>query len=148
MARFFKPEDIDEFRDCFYLNCASGQINHVKELTAIMRSLGMSPTVPELESYLKSKLDGKLSFADFLDVMHIHSKKERVPQEILEAFQGMDRNKTGQISIRDLKHILCDWGESFEPRNVDQMLRDMRLTGPYIKYQDLIRLLTAPIPDY
>jgi Ca2+-binding EF-hand superfamily protein len=55
-ARFFKEQDIDEFRDCFYLNTASkGQINTVDELKTIMRSLGMSPTIPELEVYLKDK---------------------------------------------------------------------------------------------
>lgn len=56
MARHFREQDIDEFRDCFYLNtCSSGQISDVKELKTIMRSLGMSPTIPELEVYMKGK---------------------------------------------------------------------------------------------
>jgi len=55
-ARYFKEQDIDEFRDCFYLNTASrGQIVAVDELKTIMRSLGMSPTLPELQLYLKEK---------------------------------------------------------------------------------------------
>lgn len=60
-ARFFKEQDIDEFRDCFYLNASpSGQITDVKELSTIMRSLGMSPVGSELNSYLKEK--GKFKF--------------------------------------------------------------------------------------
>ena len=56
MARHFSEEDIDEFRDCFYLNtCSSGQVTDVKELKTIMRSLGMSPTLAELETYLSGK---------------------------------------------------------------------------------------------
>lgn len=56
MARHFREQDIDEFRDCFYLNaCSSGQISDVKELKIIMRSLGMSPTMSELESYMSGK---------------------------------------------------------------------------------------------
>ena len=47
------------------------------ELTVIMRSLNMSPTIAELRAYMKAK-NGKLSFADFLDVMHQHSTKENV----------------------------------------------------------------------
>jgi hypothetical protein len=36
-----------------------------------MRSLGLSPTINELTQYLKKKK--VLSFADFLDIMHIVS---------------------------------------------------------------------------
>ncbi|XP_015789127.1 calmodulin [Tetranychus urticae] len=148
MARYFKEQDIDEFRDCFYLNTHNnGMIVNIDELALIMRSLGMSPTIPEMRVYLKEK-GGKLSFADFLDVMHTHSKKEKVPEEILEAFQGWDLNRTGQIHVRDLKHILCQWGEKLGTREVDHILREANTMGPYVKYQDLVGVLSAPVPDY
>merc|ERR1712119_182656 len=89
MARFFREQDIDEFRECFYLYARSGQIRTMDELTVIMRSLGMSPTITELKNYMKDK-GGKIAFADFLDIMHGHSKKESIPKELLEAFRGMD----------------------------------------------------------
>merc|ERR1719411_769472 len=73
-ARFFKEEDIDEFRECFYLYARSGQIQTMDELTVVMRSLNMSPTIAELRAYMKSK-NGRMSFADFLDIMHQHSTK-------------------------------------------------------------------------
>uniref|UniRef100_T1KRI4 EF-hand domain-containing protein n=2 Tax=Tetranychus TaxID=32263 RepID=T1KRI4_TETUR len=160
MARYFKEQDIDEFRDCFYLNTHNnGMIVNIDELALIMRSLGMSPTIPEMRVYLKEKVPedflyelsalwGKLSFADFLDVMHTHSKKEKVPEEILEAFQGWDLNRTGQIHVRDLKHILCQWGEKLGTREVDHILREANTMGPYVKYQDLVGVLSAPVPDY
>ena len=44
------------------------------ELTVVMRSLNMSPTIAELRAYMKSK-NGRMSFADFLDIMHQHSTK-------------------------------------------------------------------------
>ena len=49
---------LTEFRECFYLFARSGQIRTLDELTIIMRSLGMSPTIQELKKYLKDK--GKL----------------------------------------------------------------------------------------
>lgn len=91
---------------------------------------------------------GKLSFADFLDVMHTHSKKEKVPQEILEAFYGSDRTRSGQIALRDLKHILCGWGERLDPKTVDQLFREANITGPYVKYHEFVRIICAPVPDY
>lgn len=55
-ARYFQEQDIDEFRDCFYLNTKSnGVIVNIDELALTMRSLGMSPTIPELQVYLKEK---------------------------------------------------------------------------------------------
>ena len=52
----------------------SGQIQTMDELTVVMRSLNMSPTIAELRAYMKSK-NGRMSFADFLDIMHQHSTK-------------------------------------------------------------------------
>ena len=42
---------------------------------------------------------GKMSFADFLDTMHTHSKKESVPRELLEAF----RDGVGSSPLRILR---------------------------------------------
>jgi len=45
-----------EFRECFYLNARNGGvIRTLDELSLIMRSLGMSPTIAELRKYLKDK---------------------------------------------------------------------------------------------
>jgi len=44
-----------EFRECFYLFARSGQIRTLDELTIIMRSLGLSPTIAELNKYMKDK---------------------------------------------------------------------------------------------
>lgn len=44
-----------EFRECFYLFARNGQIRTLDELTIIMRSLGLSPTIAELNKYLKDK---------------------------------------------------------------------------------------------
>jgi len=65
----------------------------------VMRSLGTSPTLTELKEYLRQK-GQKLSFADFLDVLHTHKDKEDVPKELLAAFRCMDTKKTGLIPAR------------------------------------------------
>ncbi|CAG2176407.1 unnamed protein product, partial [Oppiella nova] len=97
MARYFSGEDIDEFRDCFYLiTHSNGSITSLDELKTIMRSLAMSPTQAELKQYFQQK-GGKLSFADFLDVMHSHSVKEKVSQEVMDAFRASDWNRSGTI---------------------------------------------------
>jgi Ca2+-binding EF-hand superfamily protein len=174
MARHFREQDIDEFRDCFYLNtCSSGQISDVKELCTIMRSLGMSPTASEMQSYLSGKglfifcnlqtgnaiiinnmiveiiSGGKLSFADFLDVMHTHSKKEKIPTELLDAFSAWPNNRNGSIPASDLKHILSEWGEKLDEKEMAKLFREVNISfNSYINFQDFVRIITAPAPDY
>lgn len=70
----------------------------------------MSPTIHELKKYLKDK-NGKMSFADFLDVMHVHSQAEDLPKEVVDAFRAGDPSKRGMIPARQLRHMLLNWGE-------------------------------------
>ena len=106
-----------EFRECFYLFARSGQITTLDELTVIMRSLGLSPTIHELTIYLKKK-GGKMSFADFLEVMHQHSKVENLPDEVLAAFKAGDPQGKGTIPAKQLRHLLQYWGEGLSYREV------------------------------
>jgi len=148
MARYFKEKDIDEFRECFYLYARNGQIRTMDELTVIMRSLGMSPTIAELRQYMKDK-GAKMAFSDFLDIMHTHSKQENIPKELLDAFKGMDVNRKGTIPARDLWHILAKWGEKISPREVDQLFREANIhPNGQVKYEEFVKIVCAPVPDY
>ncbi|XP_071451221.1 calmodulin-like protein 4 [Hetaerina americana] len=148
MARYFREQDIDEFRECFYLFARSGQIKSLDELTVIMRSLGMSPTIAELKKYLKDK-GGKMSFADFLDVMHIHSTVEDLPKEVVEAFRAGDHSRKGTIPAKQLRHILLKWGEKLSPKEVEQIFREANVTpNGMVRYEDFVKIACAPVPDY
>jgi len=148
MARFFREQDIDEFRECFYLNARNGVIKSLDELSLIMRSLGMSPTIAELKKYLKHK-SGKMTFADFLETLHTHNQVEKIPDEIIEAFKAADIHNTGSIPAKELKHILGKWGEKLSPREVDQIFREANVNpNGQVKYRDFVRIVCAPAPDY
>lgn len=110
-----------EFRECFYLFARSGQITTLDELTVIMRSLGLSPTIQELVGYLKKK-NGKMSFADFLEIMHQHTKVENLPDEVIAAFKASDTHNTGLIPARQLRNLLQTWGEGLSVREVSDKL--------------------------
>lgn len=108
-----------------------------------------SVTYHDLYLSCLSSSGGKLSFADFLDVMHTHSKKEKIPQEIIDAFDALDPRKTGHIPTRDLKHILTEWGEHLESKEVENLLNEAHASHRQsINYHDLIRVICAPVPDY
>lgn len=50
-----KHDNLSEYRECFYLFARNGHIRTLDELTMIMRSLGSSPTIAELNKYLTEK---------------------------------------------------------------------------------------------
>lgn len=62
-----------EFRECFYLFARSGHIKTIDELTIIMRSLGLSPTVSELNGYLKQKVNFHKIYQIFLGCINNNS---------------------------------------------------------------------------
>ena len=63
-----------------------------------------------------------MAFSDFLDVMHMHSGKESIPKELIDAFRGMDKNKRGVIPAKDLWNILVKWGEKLSPKEGNHKL--------------------------
>ena len=83
--------------------------------TTVIAILGMNPTKTELTAYMKQK-NGKMAFADFLDVMHTHSSKENLPKELLDAFKCYDTQKRGVIHAKDLRRILVKWGEQLSSK--------------------------------
>nr|CAG4642136.1 EOG090X0GKM [Eurycercus lamellatus] len=148
MARHFKEQDIAEFRDCFSLYARNGHIDSVDKLSVIMRSLRTSPTLPELKQYMKTK-NGKISFADFLEVMHAHTLKEKSAKDILAAFQAADVNGRGSMNYKELRHILSGWGEKLSAKEVDQIFREANIKpNSSVKYNEFIKVLSAPVPDY
>nr|CAG4643575.1 EOG090X0GKM [Ilyocryptus agilis] len=148
MARHFKEQDIAEFRDCFSLYARNGHIDSVEKLSVIMRSLRTSPTGPELKQYMRSK-NGKLSFADFLEVMHTHTSKEKAAKDIQAAFKAADTNGKGLIASKALRHILSGWGEHLSNKEVDQIFREANIKpNSNVKYDEFIKVVAAPMPDY
>jgi Ca2+-binding protein (EF-Hand superfamily) len=59
---------------------------------------------------------GKLSFPDFLKVMHTHSKAEDIPKEVVDAFKAADTTKSGTVPAKYLKHVLVNWGEGLSSK--------------------------------
>lgn len=57
-----------------------------------------------------------MTFADFLETLHVHTQLEKIPDEILDAFKAADKDKRGLIHAKELKHILQSWGEKLSSR--------------------------------
>ena len=54
----FLTSDVAEFRDCFLLFARNKVVTNPDELTLIMRSLGFSPTIKEIDDYFAKNHKG------------------------------------------------------------------------------------------
>lgn len=74
---------------------------------------------------------------------------EKLPDEIVQAFQAYDTKKTGKISARALQNILCNWGENLTQREVQSIFREanIHLNGE-VNYIEFLKIISTPTPDY
>lgn len=90
-----------------------------------------------------------MTFADFLEIMHVHSRLEKLPNEVIDAFKAADPQGKGVISSKELRHLLQEWGECLSPKEVDKIFREANVTpNGVIKYEDFVKIACAPVPDY
>lgn len=90
-----------------------------------------------------------MTFADFLEVMHVHSRAEDLPREIVNAFKAADPNGKGVISAKQLRQMLENWGERLSTKEVDRIFREANVNNTsMVKYEDFVKIACAPIPDY
>jgi len=153
MAKYFSQSDIDEFSDCVGLFAKDGKakiLNSSGELSQVMRSLGFSPTIEEIEAYYnKFNKDGLVDFATFLEVMYEHSTKEKCQQEITAAFQAHDKRSTGTVPAAELANILTNFGEKLTAKEVEQLFKEARVTSRgEVTYANIVSTLLTPLPDY
>lgn len=90
-----------------------------------------------------------MSFADFLEVMHVHSRAEDLPREIVNAFKAADTEGKGVITAKHLRHLLQNWGECLSAKEVDRIFREANVNNnSMVRYEDFVKIACAPVPDY
>ncbi|KAM6125431.1 calmodulin-like protein 4 [Phoenicopterus ruber ruber] len=152
-AKFLSQDQINEFKECFslYDKKQKGKIN-ASDLMAVMRCLGASPTPGEVQRHLhlhKIDRNTELDFSTFLNIMYRQTKQEEPEKEILTALSMMDRQKTGVITVSELRAKLTRLGEKLSEEEADDLLKEAKV-GPNgtIKYKEFVRIICLPTVDY
>ncbi|XP_027870594.1 calmodulin-like protein 4a [Xiphophorus couchianus] len=153
MAKFFTPAQISEFKECFslYDKKQKGKIES-KDLITVMRCLGTSPTLGEIDRHLQVQKIGKtgeVDFSTFLIMMHRQMQQEDPKNEILEAFRMTDKQKKGQIQAAELRAKLTTLGEKLTNKEVDDLFKEANIkSNGIINYEAFTQMVTLPPVDY
>ncbi|PON54423.1 Parvalbumin [Parasponia andersonii] len=106
MADALTENQIAEFREAFSLiDRDSDGFVTMEELTGIILSLDEHPSKDEIGDMI-NEVDfdgnGTIDFDEFLNIM-TRKMKEKVAEELKEAFKVFDRNQDGYISANEVK---------------------------------------------
>uniref|UniRef100_A0A8D0H817 Calglandulin n=1 Tax=Sphenodon punctatus TaxID=8508 RepID=A0A8D0H817_SPHPU len=152
-AKFLSQDQINEFKECFslYDKKHKGKIR-AGDLITVMRCLGSSPTPAETERHLHTHKIGnnaELDFSTFLTIMYRQMQQEDPKNEILLAMTMADKQKTGFITVAELRAKLTKLGEKLSEEEVDDLLKEANVGhNGIVKYEDLVHAITLPIADY
>lgn len=147
MAKFLSHDQITEFKECFslYDTKHKGKIK-VQDLITVMRCLGCSPTLTEVDKHLKThSIDksGELDFSTFLTMMYEQLQRENPEAEILQALSKMDKQKNGFILASELRAKLRVMGEKLTDQEVDELFRDAGVgNDENIYYEEFAKMMT------
>ncbi|XP_015713168.1 dynein regulatory complex protein 8 isoform X2 [Coturnix japonica] len=102
----------------------------VREIGALVRSLGCFPTEAELRKLLaeveEEEPTGYINLGKFLPVMTkvlLNRSFRPIPEDVLlHAFEALDENKNGYITKEELVKHMTEEGEPFTEEEMEEML--------------------------
>eukprot|EP00397_Hematodinium_sp_SG-2012_P055569 GEMP01067925.1.p1 GENE.GEMP01067925.1~~GEMP01067925.1.p1 ORF type:complete len:167 (+),score=42.25 GEMP01067925.1:73-573(+) len=119
-------DEIEEIREAFNLfdTDGSGTIDP-RELKAAMQSLGFdnkNPTVYQMIADLDRDFSSSIEFEEFLDAITSKLGDKESRDGIGKIFQLFDDDHTGNITMKNLKRVAKELGETMSEEELREMI--------------------------
>ena len=118
-----QKQEIKEAFDLFDTD-GSGNIDS-KELKVAMRALGFEPKREEIKKLI-SEVDkdgtGVIDFPEFLDMMTARMSDKDTREDISKVFRLFDDDCTGTITLRNLRRVARELGETMTDEELQEMV--------------------------
>ena len=146
MSKEMKDPKTRELNEAFKMfdRDKDGLINYI-ELGYVLKSQGFNLTNQELIEMIADvdeNEDDKISFEEFLILMHSRLKKADIENELNEAFNAYDKNGKGIISVKEFKRIINTLGDKICDEEVDEIIQEVDPKNKgYIDYKELTKII-------
>jgi len=141
-------DEIDEIREAFNLfdTDGSGTIDP-KELRAAMQSLGFetkNPTIFQMIADLdRDGSGGPIDFEEFLDAICSKLGDKESKDGVGKIFSLFDDDKTGSITMKNLKRVAKELGETMSEEELREMIERADSNGDgEISVEDFYTIMT------
>ena len=118
----------------------SGAIS-AEELKAVMEMVGQPATDEQVEHMISNAdcdENGKVEFPEFVKMM----KKLMHEQQIREAFQALDSDGSGKITVDELKEIMKAAGVDISEDQIDEMIKQADSDGDgSVNYEEFLKVM-------
>jgi centrin-1 len=119
-------DEIEELRQAFDLFDTDGRGTiDPKELRAAMQSLGFdtkNQTIYQMVQDIDKNCNGEVDFNEFLELMTSRLAGSDTKEDIQKIFELFDDDKTGYISLQNLKRVAHELGENMDDAELLEMI--------------------------
>jgi calmodulin len=147
MVESLSDEKIAEFKCAFELfdKDNDGLITS-KELGVVMRNLGQTPNLEDLNDLIKEvdcNDNGSIDFDEFLNLMVRKMKDNDTEEEMQEAFRVFDKEGSGYITKTSMKEVMVGLGENLTYEDLEDIMRDYDVDQDgHLSYDDFKKMMT------
>lgn len=140
-------ETKDEVREAFELFDSSNTgVVERRELKVMMRALGFEPRKEQLNRVLlQSGITPKanqIRFQEFLNLISQLMNERDIQDEMMKAFELFDVDKTGKISLDNLRTVAEQLGEKMTDGELEEMIREADLDKDgFVNDTEFIRIM-------
>lgn len=140
-------DEIEEIKEAFDLfdTDGSGSIDP-KELRAAMQSLGFeakNQTIYQMITDLDKNKSGNIDFEEFLDMMTARMSDKDTREDINKVFRLFDDDTSGSITIRNLRRVARELGETMTDEELQEMIERADSNGDgAVSMDDFYNIMT------
>ena len=140
-------DEIEEIKEAFDLfdTDGSGSIDP-KELRAAMQSLGFeakNQTIYQMITDLDKNKSGNIDFEEFLDMMTARMSDKDTREDINKVFRLFDDDTSGSVTIRNLRRVARELGETMTDEELQEMIERADSNGDgAVSMDDFYNIMT------
>ena len=145
-------DNLEELKEAFTLfdTNHSGSID-ARELKAAMRALGHEVTKQMCAAMFREvdkDAEAELTFEDFCKIMAPRLKSADTRDEVMKVFNLFDPDHQGYVTVRELRRMADDCGETLTDEELHQMIAEADKTGDgKITFDEFFRVMKKKCND-